>query len=187
MVPSYKYLNCALFSISSFITCVLLIINPERFIVPCILLFAATLAINGIAGVAFYYKNKQGNNRLMLAMGISQLSFALLFLTASSVLAPEYNKVKIFISLMFMTIAALYSVKLVKNIKNKAPVLTPSVCVILTFASLFVIIFYPFAQGFMWRFMALSIALQGILYIYVNFGSRAFQTYEKLDEINEEK
>lgn len=176
MNTSFKYLNCALLSISSFIVSVLLIINPQRFMSHSLLLIGSALAICGISAIAFFFKSKKNADRVLLYWGIPELVLGIALFALKGFLVSRFEKLNVLFAFLFILIGAIYAFKLVNNISKNGRAFTPSLCVALCLASALVVLLYPFAQWFLWRFIALSVALQGILYIYVTFGSRAFES-----------
>ncbi len=177
MNKSFRYTNCALLSVSSFIISVLLIINPERFISACLILFGAALAICGVSAIAFYFKNKK--EKSLLICGISEIVFGALIIALKGIIVSDFQKSDAFFGFVFILIGGLYAFRLIKNTREKGRVFTPYACVIICLALAFVVLLYPFAQWILWRFIALGIALQGVLYIYITFGSRAFMPSAK--------
>jgi len=178
MNNSFKYLNCGLMSITGFVIGVLLAINPERFISHSLLLLGAALSICGISGIAFYFKSNKTNIFFPIC-GISELVAGILMFVLKGFFVAHFAKLKALFAFIFIVIGAIYAFKLVSNIRKNGRIFTPSACVVLCLTSALIILLYPFAQWFLWRFIALTVALQGVMYIYVTFGSRAFDVNNK--------
>ena len=176
-MKAFKYTNCGILSHAGFVVGVMLAINPQSFATYYFVLFGIALAICGVSAVAFNSKSKQ---KSLLIIGVSEIIFGLLFIFAKGVLIANFQKLHLFFAALFIVIGILYALRLIHNIKNKGRLLAPFVLVMVSLVSSLIIILYPFAQWLLWRYIALTVILQSVLYVYATFGSRAFESQESL-------
>ncbi len=182
MNKGIKYTNCGLLSTAGFAVGIMLVINPQRFVSACLVLLGITLLICGGAALAFCSKSKKKSAKKTFTIGIVEIIAGLLLVLFRIIFGGKFAQLHLIFAAMFIVIAGLYSLKLISNVKNKGRLFTPSVCVIASLGAALVIILYPFAQWLLWRYIALSVMLQSVLYIYAMFGSRAFESQKVLKE-----
>ncbi len=187
MFKYYKYANCGIISLASLALATFLAINPNGFADVALTIFATALALGGVVACILSLKSKDESKKL-LAFGLAQVLLGNILIFVKSYLVSNISVLPLYLGGAMLLVSAFYIYALVKNITQKGRIFTPAVCVFLTVATSLVILFYPFADWILWRFLALSIALQGVLYFYITFGSRAFdeETEEVTEEVTEE-
>ncbi len=184
MFKYYKYANCGIISLASLAFAAFLAIDPNRFMSVALIVLSTALALGGVVACILSIKSSKEESKKLLAFGLPQVLFGNILLLIKSYLVSHISVLPLYLGGALLLVSAFYIYALVKNITQKGRIFTPAVCVFLTVSTSLVILFYPFAAWILWRFLALSIALQGVLYFYITFGSRAFD--EETEEENEE-